>query len=62
MYVYHEPALHKDQNQNLVCEEVGIVMNNVSVAMLVSQYRETSMCLYTFVCLLQLPTFCGILQ
>ena len=62
MYVSHEPALRKAHIQNLVCEEVGIVMNNVSVGMLVSQYRETSMCLYTFVCLLQPPTFCGILQ
>ena len=62
MYVSHEPALHKAHIQNPVCEEVGIVRNNVSIAMLVSQYRETSTCLYAFVCLLQLPTFCGILQ
>ena len=62
MYVSHKPALHKAHIQNPVCEEVGIVRNNVSITMLVSQYRETSMCLYTFVCLLQLPTFCGILQ
>ena len=52
MYVFHEPALHKAHAQNLVCEEVGIVMNNVSIAIIVSQYRETPMCLSTFVCLL----------